>query len=394
MDTGKYTAREAVTEAMGEIVGPIVGVVLVLLAVFIPTTFISGISGQLYKQFALTIAAATVLSGFNSLTLTPALCALFLQANKEPKFFVFKAFNKVFGKTQKIYDDIVGRMLKNPFVTMVIFGIITAIAIVMFMRWPTTFIPEEDDGYFLISTQLPPAASLNRTEAVGKQIDKILDSYPEIKTYIGVNGFSIMGGGELSNAGTYFVILKNWNERKGKEHTASAVVNRFNREAYGIQEAQIFAMVPPAIPGLGASGGLQLQLEDRNNLVPTEMQHAIETLQATYRSKPQLLSLSSMYQANVPQYNLSLSTATRCNCSACSSTRFCDSKLLYGSRLCKRLRRIRAYLPGKDRGQRPSSKSYRRCVAPESRKQFRQNGSFLRFYRGEGAVGTGSDQPV
>ena len=113
MDTGKYTAREAVTEAMGEIVGPIVGVVLVLLAVFIPTTFISGISGQLYKQFALTIAAATVLSGFNSLTLTPALCALFLQANKEPKFFVFKAFNKVFGKTQKIYDDIVGRMLKT-----------------------------------------------------------------------------------------------------------------------------------------------------------------------------------------------------------------------------------------------------------------------------------------
>ena len=221
MDTGKYTAREAVTEAMGEIVGPIVGVVLVLLAVFIPTTFISGISGQLYKQFALTIAAATVLSGFNSLTLTPA-------------------------------------------------------------------------------------SSLNRTEAVGKQIDKILDSYPEVKTYIGVNGFSIMGGGELSNAGTYFVILKNWNERKGKKHTASAVVNRFNREAYGIQEAQIFAMVPPAIPGLGASGGLQLQLEDRKNLGPTEMRHAIETLQATYRSKPQLLSLSSMYQANVPQYNLEI----------------------------------------------------------------------------------------
>ena len=115
-----------------------------------------------------------------------------------------------------------------------------------------------------------------------------------------------MGGGELSNTGTYFVILKNWNERKGKEHTASDVVNRFNREAYGIQEAQIFAMVPPAIPGLGASGGLQLQLEDRKNLGPTEMQHAIETLQATYRSKPQLLNLSSMYQANVPQYKLEI----------------------------------------------------------------------------------------
>ena len=141
---------------------------LVLLAVFIPTTFISGISGQLYKQFALTIAAATVLSGFNSLTLTPALCALFLQANKEPKFFVFKAFNKGFDKTQKIYDAIVGRMLKSPLVTMVIFGIITVIAIAMFMRWPTTFIPEEDDGYFLVSTA-PAAASLSRTEAVGNR---------------------------------------------------------------------------------------------------------------------------------------------------------------------------------------------------------------------------------
>lgn len=306
MDTGKYTAREAVTEAMKEITGPIVGVVLVLLAVFIPTTFISGISGQLYKQFALTIASATVLSGINSLTLTPALCALFLQTNKGSNFFVFKAFNKGFGKTQQIYDDITGKMLKKPVPTLIAFGIITAAAVLMFMRWPTTFIPQEDDGYFLISSQLPPASSLNRTEAVSKQINRILDSYPEVKTYIGISGFSIMGGGELSNAGTYFVILKNWKERKGKEHTAQSVVNRFNREAYGIQEAQIFAMVPPAIPGLGASGGLQLQLEDRKNLGPTEMQRAIETLEASYRTKPQLLSLSCMYQANVPQYLLNI----------------------------------------------------------------------------------------
>lgn len=306
MDTGKYTAREAVTEAMGEIVGPIIGVVLVLLAVFIPTIFISGISGQLYKQFALTIAAATVLSGINSLTLTPALCALFLQKKRESSFFLFKGFNKLFGKTQDIYNRIVARMLKSPVITMVLFGAITVVAFVLFMRWPTSFIPEEDDGYFLISTQLPPASSLERTEAVGRKINKILDSYPEIKTYTEISGFSVMGGGELSNAGTYFVILKNWNERKGKEHTANAVVNRFNQEAYSIQEAQIFAMVPPAIPGLGASGGLQLQLEDRKNLGPTEMQRAIETLEATYHKKPQLLNLSCMYQANVPQYKLEI----------------------------------------------------------------------------------------
>ena len=306
MDTGKYTAREAVTEAMGEIVGPIIGVVLVLLAVFIPTIFISGISGQLYKQFALTIAAATVLSGINSLTLTPALCALFLQKKRESSFFLFKGFNKLFGKTQDIYNRIVARMLKSPVIIMILFGAITVVAFVLFMRWPTSFIPEEDDGYFLISTQLPPASSLERTEAVGRKINKILDSYPEIKTYTEISGFSVMGGGELSNAGTYFVILKNWNERKGKEHTANAVVNRFNQEAYSIQEAQIFAMVPPAIPGLGASGGLQLQLEDRKNLGPTEMQRAIETLEATYHKKPQLLNLSCMYQANVPQYKLEI----------------------------------------------------------------------------------------
>ena len=231
LDTGKYTAHEAVSKAMDEIVGPIVGVVLVLLAVFIPTTFISGISGQLYKQFALTIAAATVLSGFNSLTLTPSLCALFLEKNtEEPKFFLFKGFNKVYGKTQKMYDSIVERMLKRPGAAMIVYGIITAVAVILFMRWPTTFIPEEDDGYFLVVSQLPPAASLNRTEAVTKQIDEILKTYPEVKSFISVSGFSVMGGGEQSNTATFFVILKNWNERKGKEHTAEAVTNRFNRE--------------------------------------------------------------------------------------------------------------------------------------------------------------------
>lgn len=306
LDTGKYTAREAVSKAMDEIVGPIVGVVLVLLAVFIPTTFISGISGQLYKQFALTIAAATVLSGFNSLTLTPSLCALFLEKNKESQFFLFKAFNKGFGKTQKVYDTIVDRLLKKPGVTMFVYGVITVAAVLLFMRWPSTFIPEEDDGYFLVVAQLPPAASLNRTEAVSQQIDRILSGYPEVKTFVSVSGFSLMGGGEQSNAATFFVILKNWNERKGKEHTAQAITNRFNREAYGIQEAQVFGMVPPAIPGLGASGGLQLQLEDRNNLGPTEMQNAIETLMATYHTKPQLLNLSCMYQANTPQYLLKI----------------------------------------------------------------------------------------
>lgn len=306
LDTGQYTPRDAVTKAMGEISGPIVGVVLVLLAVFIPTTLISGISGQLYKQFALTIAASTVLSGFNSLTLTPALCALFLQKSKPSKFFIYKGFNKAYDKTQNTYDRIVKWLLVRPGVALVTYGIFTALAILLFMRWPSTFVPNEDDGYFIAVVQLPPASSLERTQAVGQQINRILDSYPEVENYIGISGFSIMGGGEQPNAGTYFVVLKNWNQRKGRQHTAAAVVKRFNEMAYGIQEAQVFAMVPPAIPGLGATGGLQLQLEDRKNLGPTEMQRAVETLMATYHTEPALASVSSMYQANVPQFFLNI----------------------------------------------------------------------------------------
>ena len=224
LETGQYSPREAVTKAMGEITGPIVGVVLVLLAVFIPTMMISGISGQLYKQFALTIAASTVLSGFNSLTLTPALCALFLEKSKPSNFFIYKGFNKAYDKTQGVYDKIVKWLLQRPGMALASYGALTVIALLLFMHWPSTFIPDEDDGYFIAVVQLPPAASLERTQAVGEKINGILDSYPEVKNYIGISGFSIMGGGEQSNSATYFVVLKNWSERKGKEHTAAAIM--------------------------------------------------------------------------------------------------------------------------------------------------------------------------
>ena len=187
------------------------------------------------------------------------------------------------------------------------FVVLSAIALLLFVKWPTTFMPEEDDGYFIVSVQLPAASSLERTEAVGKQIDAILKQYPEIKTFLGVNGFSVMGGGELPNAATYFVVLKNWNERPGKEHSAQAVVDRFNRQAYGmVQEAQVFGIIPPVIPGMGNTGGLQFELEDRKSLGAEELQKAVNTLLAEYRSEPNIASLSSMYQADVPQYYLNV----------------------------------------------------------------------------------------
>lgn len=307
IDEGKLDARAATEEAMREITGPIVGVVLVLLAVFIPTTLISGISGQLYKQFALTIAASTVLSGFNSLTLTPAMCALLLRPTPPKKSKLFQWFDRFNDWMQRTYDNSVKWLLVRPVIAIVSYVILSVIAILLFVKWPTTFMPEEDDGYFMIAIQLPAASSLDRTERVGKQIDAILEQYPEVKTFLGVSGFSIMGGGQLPNAATYFVILKNWNERPGKEHTAQAVVNRFNRQAYAmIEEAQVFGVIPPVIPGMGNTGGLQLELEDRKSLGPEELQKAVDALLANYRTEPSLASMSSMYQADVPQYFLNI----------------------------------------------------------------------------------------
>ena len=303
----KIDMRKITEVAMGEITGPIIGVMLVLLAVFLPTTLIGGIQGQLYKQFALTIAASTVLSGLNSLTLSPALCAILLKPTPKQKSRVFLWFDRFNDWMQRTFNRSVKWLLARPVVAMSTFVVLSAIALLLFVKWPTTFMPEEDDGYFIVSVQLPAASSLERTEAIGKQIDAILKQYPEIKTFLGVNGFSVMGGGELPNAATYFVVLKNWNERPGKEHSAQAVVDRFNRQAYGmVQEAQVFGIIPPVIPGMGNTGGLQFELEDRKSLGAEELQKAVNTLLAEYRSEPNIASLSSMYQADVPQYYLNV----------------------------------------------------------------------------------------
>ena len=305
---GEQVDMRKITEvAMSEITGPIIGVMLVLLAVFLPTTLIGGIQGQLYKQFALTIAASTVLSGLNSLTLSPALCAILLKPTPKRKSKLFWWFDRFNDGMQRTFNRSVKWLLARPVVAMSSFVVLSAIAFLLFVKWPTTFMPEEDDGYFIVSVQLPAASSLERTEAVGRQIDAILKQYPEIKTFLGVNGFSVMGGGELPNAATYFVVLKNWKERPGKEHSAQAVVDRFNRQAYGmVQEAQVFGIIPPVIPGMGNTGGLQFELEDRKSLGSEELQKAINTLLAEYRTEPAIASLSSMYQADVPQYYLNI----------------------------------------------------------------------------------------
>lgn len=307
LDEEGLPPRAATEKAMEEITSPIIGVVLVMMAVFIPTTMISGISGELYKQFALTIAASTLLSGFNSLTLTPALCAILLRPtdrNKKKNIF-FRLFDKAYSGMQGTYDSSAGYLLKKPWIAALTFALLAIAAFVMFAKWPSTFIPEEDEGYMIIAAQLPPASSLSRSEEVAREINHILASYPEVKSNISISGFSIMNNGEQSNAVSVFVVLKDWKERKGRGHSASEVVARFNKEAYlRIADAQCFAMVPPAIPGMGNTGGLQLQLEDRQALGLTEMQKAIDVMLAQYRKKPAIAAMNSSFEANVPQFYL------------------------------------------------------------------------------------------
>ncbi|MBR5804350.1 MAG: efflux RND transporter permease subunit [Bacteroidaceae bacterium] len=324
LDTGRYhTSAEATEEAMKEITGPIVGVVLVMLAVFIPTTFISGISGQLYRQFALTLAASTVISGICSLTLSPALCGLLLKTPQKmnvPKKSTSTEDSNISIKSEEteisrsvgvwgstIFNKAVSALLRHPRASAVSFVVLAVVAFLWFTKWPTTFIPEEDDGYFMVSVQLPPASSLTRTEETCAEVEQLLISYPEIKTCISIAGFNLMGGGTQTNAGTFFVVLKDWKERKGSEHHVSTVVQRFNEEAYAmVQQGQVFAMIPPAIPGLGATGGLQLELEDRRSLGTTEMQKAVNTLMASWHEEPSLAGVNSVFQADVPQYFLEI----------------------------------------------------------------------------------------
>ncbi len=302
---GKSTPREAALQAMTELQGPIVGEVLVLLSVFIPTAFISGITGELYKQFALTIAVSTAFSGFNALTFTPAMCALFLKPKTgESRFFIYRWFNKGFEAVRSRYNGLVGRMLRRPALALAIFALICGAAFWGFMRWPTSYVPEEDMGYFLTSVQLPTGASLNRTDSVMKHMSEQLRTLPQVKDVISVAGQSFLSGGASSNLGSMFVVLKPWKERKGSDNSVEAVIAKADEIGASEQEAIVFSINPPAIPGLGMSSGLQMELLDINNLGAKEISQAISEIQNAARQYPELQKVTTLYQGEVPQYSV------------------------------------------------------------------------------------------
>ncbi|MDE6835933.1 MAG: efflux RND transporter permease subunit, partial [Muribaculaceae bacterium] len=303
VDKGDISRKAAATKAMKELTGPVVGEVLVLLSVFIPTAFISGITGSLYKQFALTIAVATAFSGFNALTLTPALCGLFLTPRKPSKNIIYKGFDKGFNAVLHLYDKVITLMLKRPIASMLIFLGLAGVAIYGFISWPTSYIPEEDMGYFMTSIQLPTGASLDRTEKVVNALADDIRKNPYVKDVMTISGFSMMGGGASSNMGSLNVVLKPWKER-GKKGSINNVIADVDKMSEKYQEAIIFSVNPPSIPGLGESSGLEMNLLDINNLGPEALQQALAAVEKEASKDTRIQAVTSLYQGVVPQYEV------------------------------------------------------------------------------------------
>ncbi|MDE6301841.1 MAG: multidrug efflux RND transporter permease subunit [Muribaculaceae bacterium] len=306
LDDGTLNPRQAAEKAMMELQGPVIGEVLVLLSVFIPTAMVSGITGQLYKQFALTIAVSTAFSGFNALTFTPAMCALFLRKTKPAKFFLYKWWNKGFGAVLAGYMKVVGQFLKRPAVAIGVYLLITGAAFWGFVKWPTSYIPAEDMGYFISSVQLPTGASLDRTDRIMSDYTDSLLHIPGVKNVMAISGMSFMGGGASSNLGSAFVMLEPWADRKSKDESVSAIIDRTNRIGASMQEPVIFSLNPPAIPGLGMSSGLEMQLLDINSRGPAELRNALDAIIAEADKDPRIASVSSLYEGTVPQYTVKI----------------------------------------------------------------------------------------
>ncbi|MDE6269805.1 MAG: efflux RND transporter permease subunit [Muribaculaceae bacterium] len=307
LDEGKLNPRQAAEKAMAELEGPVIGEVLVLLSVFIPTALVSGITGELYKQFALTIAVSTAFSGFNALTFTPAMCALFLKpASKNPRFFLFRWWRKGENFSNNEYMKIVGRFVRKPWVAIAIYFILTGAAFWGFLRWPTSYIPAEDMGYCIGSVQLPTGASLDRTNRVINQLSDSICTLPAVENVISISGTSFMGGGSSGNVGSMFVVLKPWDERKAKSEGVDEVIERIDAFGAEMQEPVVFALNPPAIPGLGMSSGLEMQLLDINSRGPQAMSQALADIKQAALADGRIASVTSMYEGAIPQYTLNV----------------------------------------------------------------------------------------
>jgi len=307
-----HAPREATYKAMREVSGPIVAIALVLVAVFVPLAFISGLSGQFYRQFALTIAISTVISAFNSLTLSPALAAVLLKGRHEPKDrltramdflfgWFFRGFNRVFGASSNGYGNGVGRLVSRKSIVMVVYAALLGGAYFLFNAVPGGFVPSQDKQYLIGFAQLPDAASLDRTEDVVKRMSDIALKEPGVAHAIAFPGLSISGFTHSSNAGLVFLTLEDFGDRQSPELSGSAIAASLNEKFTAIPDAFIAMFSPPPVNGLGTTGGFKLQIEDRAGLGYQALEDAKKAFLAKASEAPELAGLYSGYQIGVPQ---------------------------------------------------------------------------------------------
>jgi HAE1 family hydrophobic/amphiphilic exporter-1 len=297
--------RDATFKAMEEVSGPVVGIALVLSAVFIPMAAMGGIKGMLNQQFAVTIAISVLLSAFNALTLSPALSALMLRPRTKtrgPLGKFFDWFNRVFGKMTGGYVNWSSVLVRRWVVSMLLLVGISVVAVLMGNQLPTSFIPEEDQGFAFIQVQLPDAASLQRTDTVLRRVDEILSHTHGVRSYDAIAGFSLLSNTSSTYSGFYFLELDPWEERPTAELSATGIMQTLNQKMRAeIPEAISFAFGPPAIPGLGTAGGFTFMLQDRAGGTVQQLSDTLDKLTAAARKRPELASLVSTFRPSVPQ---------------------------------------------------------------------------------------------
>ncbi|MCL4207718.1 MAG: multidrug efflux RND transporter permease subunit [Pirellulaceae bacterium] len=298
------SSTEAATKAMQEITGPVIATTLVLLAVFVPAAFLGGITGQLFRQFALTISGAVVISTINALTLSPALCGLLLRpspAGGSRQFFAFRWFNAAFDRTTSGYALAIRGTVRRLTLVLIVYAILLALTGWGFSRLPTGFVPIEDQGYVFANVQLPDAASLERTRDMIRRVDEIARNTPGVSGVISVAGYSLLSGTNSSNMGMVFIVFDPWEDRRDEILSQEGILTSLRRQFGEIREAIVFAFVPPAIDGLGVAGGFQMQIQDRRELGLPTLESAAQEMVAIGSSQAGLRNLNSTFSARVPQ---------------------------------------------------------------------------------------------
>jgi len=309
--------REATYRAMREVSGPIIAIALTLVAVFVPLAFMTGLTGQFYKQFAMTIAISTVISAFNSLTLSPALSALLLRGHDaKPDWLTrqmnrylggfFAAFNRFFHRSAERYGTGVSGVIARKASSMGVYAVLLGLTLGVSYLVPGGFVPAQDKQYLISFTQLPNGASLDRTEAVIRRMGDIALKQPGVESAVAFPGLSINGFTNSSSAGIVFVTLKPFDERKGKELSAGAIAGALNQQYAAIQDAFIAVFPPPPVMGLGTVGGFKMQIEDRGALGYAELDAAAKAFMGAASKTPELGPMFSSYQINVPQLDVDL----------------------------------------------------------------------------------------